>query len=38
MNKNKDLRDTEAMYDESIPILEFRAPLNFDTLVFGSFA
>ena len=37
MNKNKDLRDIEAMHDESIPKLEVRAPFNFDTLVFGSF-
>ena len=37
MNKNKDLRDIEAMHVESIPKLEVRAPFNFDTLVFGSF-
>ena len=37
MNKNKDLRDIEAMNVESIPELEVRAPFNFDTLVFGSF-
>ena len=37
MNKNKNLRDIEAMHVESIPKLEVRAPFNFDTLVFGSF-
>ena len=38
MNKNKDLKDIEGMHVESIPKLEVRAPFNFDTLVFGSFA
>ena len=38
MNKNKDLRDIEAMHVESIPKLEVRAPFNFDTLVLVHFA
>ena len=37
MNKNKDLRDIEAMHDESVLKLEANALFNFDTLVFGSF-